>query len=71
MRQEKGVEQAVNSFHRHLPVAEMSCNLLEHRVARWQYSKAKKTDSSPIRVSDEALRILLQSKKVKMGDFKL
>ncbi|KAM0358606.1 hypothetical protein ACHAO7_003691 [Fusarium culmorum] len=71
MRQEKGVEQAVNSFHRHLPVAEMSCNLLEQRVARWRYSKAKKTDSSTIRVSDEALQILLQSKKVKMGDFKL
>lgn len=71
MRQEKGVEQAVNSFHRHLPVAEMSCNLLEQRVARWRYSKAKKTDRSPILVSDEALQILLQSKKVKMGDFKL
>ncbi|KAG8675942.1 hypothetical protein FPOAC1_001937 [Fusarium poae] len=71
MRQEKGVEQAVNSFHRHLPLGDMSCNLLEQRVARWRYSKTKNANRSPIRVSDEALQILLQSKKAKTGDFKL
>ncbi|RGP74453.1 hypothetical protein FLONG3_6012 [Fusarium longipes] len=70
MRREKGVEQAVNSFHRHLPLADMSCKLLTQRVARWRYSKAKKGDRLPILVSDEALQILLQSKKAKMSDFK-
>uniref|UniRef100_A0A0D2Y1L5 Uncharacterized protein n=1 Tax=Fusarium oxysporum (strain Fo5176) TaxID=660025 RepID=A0A0D2Y1L5_FUSOF len=36
MRQERGVETAVNSFHRHLPVANLTCELIPQNAAKWQ-----------------------------------
>lgn len=71
MRQEKGVEQAVNSFHRRLPVDSMVCDLLPGNAARWQYTgKTKNAPRSPVKLSNEALKILLDAKKVKLQDFK-
>ncbi|KAF4337198.1 sterol glucosyltransferase [Fusarium beomiforme] len=70
MREERGVEQAVNSFHRHLPVTDLTCDILPPRAARWQYvGKTSAKNKTQIRVSNEALRVLLDAKKVKLTDF--
>ncbi|ENH64141.1 Sterol 3-beta-glucosyltransferase [Fusarium oxysporum f. sp. cubense race 1] len=70
MRQERGVETAVNSFHRHLPIANLTCELIPHNAARWQYvGKSKKGDKGQIRISNAALKVLLDAKKAKLSDF--
>ncbi|KAH7134102.1 hypothetical protein EDB81DRAFT_694216 [Dactylonectria macrodidyma] len=70
MREEKGVEVAVESFTRHLPVEDLTCDLLPQYVSRWKYhSRSRDSKGTSIKVSDEALRILLQTKRVKMSEF--
>ncbi|KAJ4050970.1 hypothetical protein NW756_003883 [Fusarium oxysporum] len=70
MRQERGVETAVNSFHRHLPIANLTCELIPHNAAKWQYvGKSKKGDKGQIRISNAALKVLLDAKKAKLSDF--
>jgi hypothetical protein len=69
MRQENGVQTAVQSLHRHLPVDELRCHLLPEFVARWAYlAKSKKSQQTIVRLSDEALSILIDAKKLKMSD---
>jgi hypothetical protein len=70
MKQERGVETAMNSFHRHLPVANLTCELILQNAAKWQYvGKSKKGDKGHIRVSNAALKVLLDVKKAKLTDF--
>lgn len=70
MREESGVNTAVNSFHRHLPVANLTCELIPHNAAKWQYvSRSKKGDKGHIRLSNAALKVLLDAKKAKLADF--
>ncbi|KAF5712393.1 sterol glucosyltransferase [Fusarium mundagurra] len=70
MRQESGVNTAVESFHRHLPVANLTCELIPHNAAKWQYvAKSKKGGKSHIRLSNAALKVLLDAKKAKLTDF--
>ncbi|KAM0583636.1 hypothetical protein ACHAQF_008401 [Verticillium nonalfalfae] len=69
MRQENGVQTAVQSLHRHLPIDELRCHLLPEFTARWAYlAKSKKAQQPLIRLSDEALSVLIKAKKLKMSD---
>lgn len=63
MRQENGVETAVRSFHRRLPRSELSCDVLPQHAARWIYMP-KKSKHASIKLSNEALSVLLDSKDV-------
>lgn len=63
MRQENGVETAVQSFHRRLPMSQLCCHILPQHAARWIY-KPKKSKSANVKLSNEALVILLDSKDV-------
>ncbi|KAF5643402.1 sterol glucosyltransferase [Fusarium tjaetaba] len=70
MRQESGVNTAVESFHRHLPVADLTCDLIPQNAAKWQYvARSKKGGKDHIRLSNAALKVLLDAKKVKLTDF--
>lgn len=69
MRRENGVQTAVASLHRHLPIADLSCDVLPEFAARWTYqTKSKKAKQPAIRLSDEALQALIQSKRLKASD---
>jgi hypothetical protein len=41
MQDERGVEAAVRSFHRNLPVKDMCCDILPHLPATFRFSKGK------------------------------
>ncbi|KAK5108673.1 hypothetical protein LTR62_008078 [Meristemomyces frigidus] len=63
-----GAENAVESFHRSLPLAggrNLRCSLLEDRVAVWQLRK------SALRLSPLAAELLHQQGKIKWADLKL
>jgi len=64
MRLESGVKTAIDSFHRNLPVENMSCDLIPALPATWSYTKGK----NPIKLSGAAAEILLQSRKIKSTD---
>lgn len=71
MRRENGVQTAVESLHRHLPVADLTCDVLPDLAARWTRTphKSKKGERPPpVKLSDEALNDLLQAGKLKMSD---
>jgi hypothetical protein len=60
MRYESGVQAAVASFHRNLPVEEMQCGLLPDRAATW----VCKTPSGPVRLSKVAAQVLVEHLRV-------
>ncbi|ETS77967.1 hypothetical protein PFICI_10029 [Pestalotiopsis fici W106-1] len=66
MRQEKGVDTAVASFHKALPLANIRCEIIPGQVARWVLAKCEKS----IRISDAAVAILIRQKKFKIDEFK-
>jgi hypothetical protein len=66
MRPESGVETAVASFHRNLPLENLSCEILPHHPAVWLYTKSKKT----IRLSKMAAEVLIQHLKVDQKNLK-
>ncbi|KAM0269457.1 hypothetical protein ACHAQH_009709 [Verticillium albo-atrum] len=71
MRQESGVQRAVESFQGHLPLDAMRCDLIPGQVARWRCrskGKKEKTLTEGVKISDAALDALLRSKKLKMSD---
>lgn len=63
MRQESGVETAVQSFHRRLPTSQLCCDILPQHTARWIHTP-KKSKHTSVKLSNEALAILLNSKEV-------
>jgi hypothetical protein len=68
MRSEVGVQAAVQSFHRQLPLERIPCDLIKSEPAVWLYSKTKR----PIRLSKVAAEIVLsntstESKYLKMS----
>ncbi|KAI1857259.1 uncharacterized protein JN550_013342 [Neoarthrinium moseri] len=66
MRQEKGVDTAVSSFHRGLPMTGMRCEILPDQVARWiRDTRGKRT-----RMSDAAVAVLIAQKKIKIDELK-
>ncbi|KAF7885973.1 uncharacterized protein EAF02_004482 [Botrytis sinoallii] len=46
IQHENGVKEAVNSFHRNLPVKTLSCALLTQQPATWYWKKGKKNIST-------------------------
>jgi len=42
MRHENGVKEAVESFHRNLPVQEMTCELIPRKPAAWVGRRVRK-----------------------------
>ncbi|KAM0703866.1 hypothetical protein Q7P35_008871 [Cladosporium inversicolor] len=61
MRQENGVDTAVRSFHHHLPMSLLCCDILPQHVARWIYTP-KKSKRVRVRLSSEALIVLYDRK---------
>jgi hypothetical protein len=65
MRQESGVQRAVQSFHTNLPVDALRCDILPDQAAVWQYSsKSKKGPKNTMKLSEEAAFILVEHKKI-------
>ncbi|KKA30686.1 hypothetical protein TD95_004632 [Thielaviopsis punctulata] len=67
MSKEKGVEFAADSFSRHLPLDSIVCDILPQHVARWLYHSKK--NGVNIKLSQEAVRLLVQSDNLKLADF--
>ena len=65
MRRESGVQTAVQSFHRNLPVDALRCDILPDQAAVWQYTiKSKKSPKKTVKLSDEAAYILVEQKNL-------
>ena len=64
MRVESGVDRAVQSFHRNLPLQEMVCDALPEYTATWQCRKKGRV----FKLSDVAAAILVASKTLKAKD---
>lgn len=60
MSSETGVQTAVDSFHSHLPLDKMACDILPHRPAVWNYSKKKRS----LKLSREAAELLSEHMKI-------
>lgn len=64
-----GAQNAVNSFHRHLPMKgehSMRCSVLQDHVAVWEVKK-----KSALRLSALAAEILMEKKKIKIQELRL
>ncbi|TEY66031.1 hypothetical protein BOTCAL_0134g00020 [Botryotinia calthae] len=59
MRQESGVQRAVQSFHTNLPVDALRCDILPNQAAQEQEGSKKAT-----KLSDQAAFILVEHKKI-------
>ncbi|RDL41346.1 Uncharacterized protein BP5553_01325 [Venustampulla echinocandica] len=66
MSRECGVKEAVNSFHRNLPMEKMKCDILPRKAAVWRYDLGNKQ----LKLSDEAAFILMGAKKLEMNKIK-
>lgn len=60
MQQENGVKSAVNSFHRNLPVKDLSCDFIPTQPAIWQIKHKKRT----YKLSHDASRILTRTGRI-------
>lgn len=67
MKTENGIMEAVDSFHRNLPISDLSCDLTPRQPAVWLFKKGKEQ----IKLSDKAAFILAKHKKIDMGDLEL
>ncbi|KXJ87567.1 glycosyltransferase family 28 domain-containing protein [Microdochium bolleyi] len=67
MRSETGVQAAVESFHRHLPLDAMSCDVTRSQVARWTVSK----NTRVVKLSDQAVAVLIARKLIKLNELEL
>ncbi|KAJ4197062.1 hypothetical protein NW767_009307 [Fusarium falciforme] len=67
MASEMGVRTAVQSFHRHLPLESIPCDLIPSEPAVWLYSTAKHS----IKLSNVAADILLSNKSIDSKHLKL
>lgn len=65
MHQEDGVRTAVQSFHRHLGVPDLSCDVLPQYAAAWVYKKGSK--QKPVKLSNAALKVLVARKQVDLA----
>ncbi|KAI9155563.1 glycosyltransferase family 1 protein [Paramyrothecium foliicola] len=60
MRNENGVVSAVESFHTHLPLANLRCSILDNQPAVWTY----KTKGTKVLLSNMAAAILAEHCKI-------
>lgn len=68
MKAESGVEAAVASFHRCLPLDKMRCHILSDEPAVWKY---KNSLTEPLFLSKTAARLLVEGSRVNPKDLKL
>ncbi|KAI4219514.1 MAG: hypothetical protein LQ349_008331, partial [Xanthoria aureola] len=64
-----GAKNAVESFHRHLPLQgknSMRCSIIQDRVAAWELKKANLLQLSPL-----AAELLVKQKKLKWNELRL
>ncbi|KAJ4249063.1 hypothetical protein NW762_012395 [Fusarium torreyae] len=67
MESEQGVRAAVKSFHKHLPLEGIMCDLIPSEPAVWSYDKSKKS----IKLSKLAAEILISTKSIDAKTLKL
>lgn len=60
MHTETGVDNAVESFHRNLPMDKMRCAIIPTQVATWKYKKSKRSLS----LSRAAAQFLIENQKI-------
>jgi hypothetical protein len=66
MRHESGVDAAVHSFHRNLPLAALTCDVIPDQAARWSLTKHGRT----VKLSDMAVAVLVAEKCIQAGQVK-
>ncbi|KAF4544240.1 uncharacterized protein LTHEOB_6358 [Lasiodiplodia theobromae] len=66
MKMEEGVQAAVASFHKNLPLENMSCDIFPDQPAVWKYSKGKQS----VKLSKLAVESVTAKLSIKMKDFK-
>ncbi|CAG8954861.1 hypothetical protein HYFRA_00008547 [Hymenoscyphus fraxineus] len=71
MRAEEGVKSAVDSFHRNLSVADMSCSMLPESPATWTIKTKKGKEKVNLRLSHRAASVLVEEKKIDAKDLRL
>lgn len=60
MKAEAGLSNAVNSFHRNLPLQRMRCSVIPGQPAAWAYTQKKKS----LTLSKVAMNILVEYKRI-------
>ncbi|CAG8279064.1 unnamed protein product [Penicillium salamii] len=60
MHNEAGIDAAVDSFHRNLPMDRMRCALIPNQVANWKYKK----HNTSLSLSKPAVQILIEHQKI-------
>lgn len=71
MCSENGVKTAVDSFHRHLSVKDMSCSMLPNSPATWSIKTKKGKDKVVLKLSHRAASVLVEEKKIDVKDLRL
>jgi sterol 3beta-glucosyltransferase len=69
MHRESGVATAVDSFHRQLVPTHVTCDILPRHTAQWVYNSRK--SAAHVKLSDAALKILIQQKRLKFSDVEM
>ncbi|EPE31505.1 UDP-Glycosyltransferase/glycogen phosphorylase [Glarea lozoyensis ATCC 20868] len=64
MQTEEGVRTAVASFHRHLNVKDLSCDIVPGHVATWAVKGSKKGKERAVILSHRAASVLVEKKKI-------
>ena len=67
MQQENGVQEAVKSFHRNLPVKTLRCDFIPSQAAVWYCKKGKRS----FKLSHQAARILVGKGRIDQKTLKL
>jgi len=66
MQQENGVKSAVNSFHRNLPVKDLSCDFVPTQPAVWSLKHQKRK----YKISHDTTRILINAGRIEQKSLK-
>lgn len=61
MKGESGVNAAVESFHRNLPMERMRCHVMPNQAAVWTFKRGKRE----IKLSKPAVQTLIDNNKIK------
>ncbi|KAF6803242.1 sterol glucosyltransferase [Colletotrichum sojae] len=70
MRQERGVDTAVDSFHRNLPAAGLTCDVLSEQPAAWTYETKTPAGRKHLKLSNQAVSYLVDAGKLKPAELK-
>lgn len=66
MKMEEGVQAAVASFHKNLPLENMSCDIFPDQPAVWKYTKGKQH----VKLSKLAVESVMAKLSINKKDFK-